>query len=154
MTASTRNPKSTKKAEPCHFCKKPTKRQVRFGYCTYFTPCCVTCAPFEEGTDAPKEPEFKPKCIRRAGQEDPCCLERGHEGPCRLMFKPEEALPLHGFSPQEVKRIRAITIALVTSRVEKGEVNPDKPGELKAAIIEAGHTARSAYAAALEYLAG
>lgn len=70
------------------------------------------------------------------------------------MFEPHERLYLGGYSPAEKNRIREITIALVTSRVEKGEVNPDNPVELKAAIIEAGHTARSAYNAALEYLSG
>jgi len=36
----------------------------------------------------------------------------------------------------------------------KGEVNPDNPEELKKAIMEAGHLARQAYNAALEYVSG
>jgi len=28
---------------PCHFCKKPTTRLVRFGYLTFDTPCCEHC---------------------------------------------------------------------------------------------------------------
>jgi galactokinase len=31
------------KAQPCHFCKRMTKREVKFGFCTYFTPCCARC---------------------------------------------------------------------------------------------------------------
>lgn len=31
------------KAQECHFCKRMTKREVKFGYCTYFTPCCARC---------------------------------------------------------------------------------------------------------------
>jgi len=28
---------------PCHFCKKPTTRLVRFGYLTFDTACCAHC---------------------------------------------------------------------------------------------------------------
>lgn len=29
--------------EPCAFCKVPTRRRVKFGYLTFFQPCCVRC---------------------------------------------------------------------------------------------------------------
>lgn len=29
--------------KPCHFCKKPTTRLVRFGYLTFDTACCARC---------------------------------------------------------------------------------------------------------------
>jgi len=31
------------KAQPCHFCTRMTKREVKFGFCTYFLPCCLKC---------------------------------------------------------------------------------------------------------------
>jgi hypothetical protein len=36
-------PKHKKLSKPCHFCKRPTLRMVRFGYLTFDLPCCVRC---------------------------------------------------------------------------------------------------------------
>lgn len=32
------------KPMPCHFCKRMTKWEVKFGKLSYFTPCCAWCA--------------------------------------------------------------------------------------------------------------
>lgn len=52
-----------KKSVPCHFCSTPTKRQVRFGYLTFFTPCCLKC---ETPTDAPLKED---RCLTDAVKE-------------------------------------------------------------------------------------
>lgn len=58
------------------------------------------------------------------------------------------------WSEDDLRKIRAIACRIVEGRVVKGEVDMDDPEALKRAVIEAGRDAKSAYAAALEYLSG
>lgn len=58
------------------------------------------------------------------------------------------------YSEHDKTRIRAITAQFVEARVLKGEVDPENPAELKAAIKEAAQMAITTYNAALEFLAG
>ena len=52
----------------------------------------------------------------------------------------------------EKKRVVEIATALVSSQVEKGELNPDDPVALKAAMSIAVEDAVVAYRAAINYL--
>lgn len=70
------------------------------------------------------------------------------------LFTEAEKMKLHGYTENDKNQIRAITARLVEGRVLKGEVNPDDPESLKAAIKEAAHVAKSAYNAALEFVSG
>lgn len=36
--------KKKERGVPCKYCGKPTRRSVKFGYCTFFTPCCAKCS--------------------------------------------------------------------------------------------------------------
>lgn len=66
------------------------------------------------------------------------------------LFKPEERLSLEGFSESEKKRIREIATEMVTKKILSGEVNMSDTEAFKAAVKEAGQTARASFIAVLE----
>lgn len=74
----------------------------------------------------------------------------------KSLFAEHERMHLgqRGYSPDDVARVRRLAIALVESRVAKGEVDADVDSELKEAVKQAGQEALSAYNAALEYMSG
>lgn len=71
------------------------------------------------------------------------------------LFAEHEKMKLgSGYSADDRQRIINLTSNIVESRVLKGEVNPDDPESLKAAVKDAAHLAKSAYNATMEFLAG
>jgi hypothetical protein len=68
----------------------------------------------------------------------------------RKIFSEEEKMRIK--DPEDRRRIQNLTVRLLSSMVEKGELNPENNEDLKKATKEMAEVARSSYYAALEYL--
>lgn len=94
----------------------------------------------------------------RAARDTVSAVRRGDILPPPVrkpLFAEHEKMKLgDGYSEHDKDRIKSITAQLVEGRVLKGELNPEDDAALKKAVMEAGHTARQVYNAALEYVAG
>lgn len=68
------------------------------------------------------------------------------------MFAEEEKMRIK--DPEDRKKIRNLTVALVAGMVEKGNLDPRDNAALKKATMESAKLAHHAYYAALEFLCG
>lgn len=117
----------------------------------------------------PKTLVHKPGCpeiFAQYGDKDCHCkaktraagepIGRDPDPPRKSLFAENERMHLgsRGYSESDIRQIRSIAARLVEGRVLKGEVDPEKDDELKAAVKQAGRDALQAFNAAVEYVSG